>query len=267
MTSLYTTSPAVLALDFDGVLCDGMREYFESAWRAWRRLRPGAPEAPPASLFDRFARLRPLVETGWEMVALVHALASGAADEAPARDWRPATWLAELGCTRDAATAALDGVRDAWIARDERGWLDSHRFYEGVIARLQRLAGPRPVVYVVTTKEGRFARQLLLRQGVRLPEAQVLGKEVRWPKRETLRELAARHAGGDARGIWFVEDRLATLQDVETDETLAGARLFLAAWGYNTPAHREAARRDDRIALLALEQFARDFAAWPAPGA
>ena len=38
--------------------------------------------------------------------------------------------------------------------------------------------------------------------------------------------------------------------------------LFLAAWGYNTPAQRDAARRDDRIVLLSLAQFGSDFAAW-----
>src|SRR5438093_7574652 len=51
-----------------------MREYFEAAWRAYRRLRPAVPPEPPTDLFERFARLRPLVETGWEMPVLVHAL-------------------------------------------------------------------------------------------------------------------------------------------------------------------------------------------------
>ena len=51
------TPPAILALDFDGVLCDGMREYFEAAWRAYRRLRPAVPPEPPTDLFERFARL------------------------------------------------------------------------------------------------------------------------------------------------------------------------------------------------------------------
>ena len=60
--------PAILALDFDGVLCDGIREYFESAWRTYRRLRPGTPPAPPRGLVERFARLRPLVESGWVAV-------------------------------------------------------------------------------------------------------------------------------------------------------------------------------------------------------
>jgi phosphoglycolate phosphatase-like HAD superfamily hydrolase len=265
MDSLYTTTPAILALDFDGVLCDGMREYFESAWRAYRRLRPGP--APPTELFERFARLRPLVESGWEMPALVHALLAGASDEALLAAWRPETWLADLGVAREALAAELDRVRDAWIAADEAGWLASHRFYPGVIERLRGLAAGPVRWFVITTKEGRFAATLLERQGVVPGPGQVYGKEARRSKPEILRELVARHAAGRARALWFVEDRLKTLEAAARDPALDGARLFLAAWGYNTPADRDAARRDPRIAPLALEEFAADFPAWVTPPA
>jgi phosphoglycolate phosphatase-like HAD superfamily hydrolase len=253
------TGPAILALDFDGVLCDGMREYFEAAWRAYRRLRPAVPPEPPTDLFERFARLRPLVETGWEMPVLVHALLERASLTALARDWRPEAWLADLGGVPEAVGSELDRVRDEWIARDEAGWLASHRFYPGVIERLRGLADASVRVVVVTTKEGRFARKLLTRQGVELDPAQVYGKEARRPKRTILLELCA---GGDAARVWFVEDRIRTLEDVKTEPTLAGAKLFLAAWGYNTEEDREAARRDGRIVLLTLERFARGFEAW-----
>ena len=41
------TIPDILALDFDGVLCDGMREYFETSRRVCLRVWPG--EAPPVT--------------------------------------------------------------------------------------------------------------------------------------------------------------------------------------------------------------------------
>jgi len=252
-------APAILALDFDGVLCDGMREYFESAWRAYRRLRPRAPPRPPAGLFARFARLRPLVESGWEMPVLIHALRAGASRASRLRDWRPDAWLADLAATREAVGAALDRVRDEWIAHDETGWLASHAFYPGVIERLRRLAGGPVRVVVVTTKEGRFVRTLLARQGLTLGDADLYGKEARRPKRTTLLELVA---GGDATRVWFVEDRLRTLEDVKREPALAGARLFLAAWGYNTADDRATARNDGRIVLLTLARFARTFSAW-----
>ena len=255
------TGPALLALDFDGVLCDGLHEYFEASWRACRRLWPAGPPAPPPGLFEAFARLRPLVESGWEMPVLVQALLAGAPEAELARDFSPEARLARLGPAREAVAAALDGERDAWIAADEAGWLAQHRFYPGVVERLRALAGGPVRVAVVTTKEGRFARQLLRGQGVELPTRDVVGKEARRPKRAILRELCARERLAPA-ALWFVEDRLAALREVAADPALAGAGLFLAAWGYNTPADREAARRDARIGLLTLARFAGPFAAW-----
>src|SRR5207237_10363915 len=138
LESAVVAGPAILALDFDGVLCDGMREYVESAWRAYRRLRPSAPPAPPRGLVERFAPLRPLVESGWEMPVLIHALLAGASPASLARDWRPDAWLADLGGTREAVAAELDRVRDEWIGEDETGRLARHGFYP---RRSQRVRG------------------------------------------------------------------------------------------------------------------------------
>ena len=63
--------------------------------------------------------------------------------------------------------------------------------------------------------------------------------------------------------LWFVEDRLETLQCVTTHGDLAGVGLFFAGWGYNTERARDAARRSDRIRLLTLDQFRAGVAAWP----
>src|SRR5207245_11197417 len=88
-----------------------MREYFESAWHAYRRLRPAVPPEPPPGLFERFARLRPLVETGWEMPVLMHALLARASEAELSREWRPDTWLADLGASREAVGAEPDRVQ------------------------------------------------------------------------------------------------------------------------------------------------------------
>src|SRR5262249_53723604 len=236
-----------------------MAEYFGSAWRAWRRLRPSVTPDPPPGLADRFARVRPVVEHGWEMPLLIMALLSGSTESEILEGWRPDALLVELRHSRRELSAVLDGVRDEWIAADETDWLDHHRFYPGTIERLKRLAGGPTRVVVITTKEGRFARKLLARQGVDLGEANVYGQEANRPKPGLLTELAR------ARSpvlLLFVEDRLKTLEVVKTTPGLDDVGLFLAGWGYNTPRDREAARGDDRVVLLALEQFARDFPEW-----
>src|SRR2546425_2200764 len=183
-----------------------MPEYFAAAWRAWRRLRPSVAPAPPAGLFESFARVRPVVESGWEMPLVIMALLSGASETDLLENWQPAPLLVELGLPREDIAAVVDRVRDEWIAIDEADWLDHHRFYPGAIERLRRLrAGPTRLV-VVTTKEGRFARKLLGRQGVDLGDGDVYGKEAGQSKPAILRGLAEPRS--TAHRLWFVEDRL-----------------------------------------------------------
>src|SRR5438034_2104345 len=117
--------------------------------------------------------------------------ARGASPASLARDWRPDAWLTDLGGAREPVAAELDRVREEWIGEDEAGWLASHGFYPGVIERLRGLAGAPVRVVVLTTKEGRFARMLLARQGLTLGAADVCGKEARRPKRTILLELIA----------------------------------------------------------------------------
>ena len=56
-------TPGLLVLDFDGVVCDGMGEFFESAARALTEVG-GKPIARSSGLQARFAALRPVVESG-----------------------------------------------------------------------------------------------------------------------------------------------------------------------------------------------------------
>lgn len=252
--------PTVLALDFDGVICDGMAEYFAAAWGAWRRLRPSVAPDPPPGLFDRFARVRPVVERGWEMPLVILALSSGASEAQILDGWRPDPLLIDLGRAPDEIAAVLDGVRDEWIARDEADWLDHHRFYPGAIDRLRRLQGGPTRVVVVTTKEGRFVRNLLARQGLDFGIEDVYGKEAGLSKPIILKGLIG--ARSPARRLWFVEDRLKTLDDVKRTPGLDDVGLFLAGWGYNTQRDRAAAGHDRRVVVLSLEQFSGDFPEW-----
>ena len=77
--------PDLLALDFDGVICDGLREYFAVSWQTYEQRWQAGP--PPAGVADRFMRLRPVIETGWEMPVLVRALMRGHDDATIASHW------------------------------------------------------------------------------------------------------------------------------------------------------------------------------------
>jgi phosphoglycolate phosphatase-like HAD superfamily hydrolase len=266
---MLDTTPTLLALDFDGILCDGLLEYFQAAWRAYCQIwspPDGTPPdgTPPDGVAEKFYRLRPVIETGWEMPVVIRAILDGVSEAEILADWAaiapqyvqstPLTPL-EIGST-------VDRVRDAWIAEDLVGWLALHRFYPGVIDRLRNLDTVYPVI--ITTKEERFVSQLLQQQGFTLPDSQIFGKSLRQPKAQTLRTLIQelKFKTDTPVVVWFVEDRLKTLQGIQTQPDLEDVRLFLGDWGYNTEAERAIANLDPRIHLLSLENFAQDFAQW-----
>lgn len=255
--------PAILALDFDGVICDGLIEYFEVAWRTYCQIWPSVHDTPPDDLALRFYRLRPVIETGWEMPVLIKALIDGFADEQILQDWlkiTPAILTADHLEAKE-IMKKLDGLRDEWIATDLEGWLSLHKFYPGVIERLKLTLASGLQLFIVTTKEGRFVKQLLQQEGVNLTDTAIFGKEVKRPKYETLRELISQEKIKH-ENLWFVEDRLKTLELVKQQSDLKDVQLFLADWGYNTQPEREAGQNDSRIRVISLSDFSQDFSHW-----
>ncbi len=263
------TTPQLVAFDFDGVICDGLIEYFQTAWQAYCQLfRPQVNQLidrpidqPPDGLADKFYPLRPVIETGWEMPVLVEALVKGASSAQIIEQWPQMAlpYLDAAGLTKAQSVQTLDSVRDQWIQRDLQSWLDLHRFYPGMIDRISELLAGEIPVYIISTKEGRFIKALLAQSGLDFPTAQIFGKEVKRQKYETLRLLKEKH---NIRQIWFVEDRLPALQAVAQQPDLDEVELFLAGWGYNLESDREVSRQDPRIRLLSLQQVVQKFDNW-----
>jgi hypothetical protein len=260
------TIPNILALDFDGVLCDGMREYFEASRRTYRRVWPDE-NAPGEELFPAFRALRPVIMTGWEMPLLLRAIMQGRPESAMLQNWEVVRdELVHVGFLQgkalsDLLTNTLDEVRRAWIATTPGDWLARNVPY-CPLADVRRLLAEPECTVLVTTKEGEFARQILDSWGVRLADIQ--GKEAGTHKCDNLRALITQYIATHGRrpALWFVEDRLETLQHVATHADLDDVGLFLAAWGYNTPEIQASVQDDGRIRLLELEQFRRGLTTW-----
>jgi hypothetical protein len=259
--------PDILALDFDGVLCDGMQEYFEGSRRTHHRVWPGEP-VPGDEVFAAFRACRPVILSGWEMPVLLRVLARGAAESTILGGWEAVRdgMVGGVGALRgDALVAALktglDDVRREWIAATLDDWLARNVPY-CQLDELRRVVGEPGRALVVTTKEGEFARQILDHWKVTM--AGIQGKEAGTHKCENLRALIAEHVSAHGRrpALWFVEDRLETLEHVTTHPDLADVGLFLATWGYNTPAARARASAGGRVRLLELDRFRRGTAAW-----
>ena len=245
----------LLVFDFDGVLVDGMAEYWWSARAAALTLRPQcqlASDAPAG-----FRLLRPLIHKGWEMVLAALELSRPDLDlQAYLSDYAGHTQgaLRRWGLEPQRLQACLEQLRSEAIQHDPQAWLALHRPYPGVIKRLTALASEGSDWLVLTTKGGAFARQLL--EAYELTPQAVYGHE-QGSKPEVLLRLAADRPNP----LWFVEDRRPTLETVRQTSGLEEVRCFLVAWGYLGPRDTEAL--PPGISLLELSRFAQPLADWP----
>lgn len=260
MSNLLNCQAGTLALDFDGVICDGLREYFQASWLAYRQIWPTSVKPPPPELEAQFKTLRPIVTHGWEMPLVLRGLIKGYRLREIQSNWSTIKQriLTEEDLSWRHLGQTLDRVRDEWIKRDWQGWLGLHQFYPGVVAQLQaweKLALP---LVIITTKETRFVEYLLEQAEVKRPCLGIYGKDCPQTKVEVLLQLQETVS----LPIWFVEDRLAALESVQQEPRLSQIQLFLAAWGYTTSATCAQAQGDNRITLLQLTQFCQDFSAW-----
>jgi len=249
-----TTTP-LLVFDFDGVLVDGMPEYWWAARGAALQLQPQLelPElAPPG-----FSLLRPLIHKGWEMVLMAAELARPELeldallrhyDQALEQALQRWAWSPQL------LQQTLERFRSAGISADREAWLARHRFYPGVIERLQCLAAEGSGWMVLTTKGAAFARELLAEAG--LEPLALYGHEA-GSKPDVLAALLQQ---GQAP-LWFVEDRRPTLEAVRARPSLDAVRCFLVSWGYLAPGDDQ--HLGGSIGWLTPELFAGPLADWP----
>eukprot|EP00798_Chlamydomonas_sp_ICE-L_P026047 gene26047-11745_t len=229
-------SKRIIALDFDGVVCDSVGESSLSGFKAAAKQWPEIFDTPEAEakkpeLVEKMRAVRPVVETGLGESARVR-----------------------LSEKMRALLTLFGSVRDDWIATDLAGWLAPNQIYEGVTEPI-RAAMDSDELYIVTTKQAHYTEKLMSDMaGINFPMDRIFSQTMSGrPKGEVLQKLADAHP--EARQKIFVEDKLSTLEKVNKDESLNSWDLYLVDWGYNTAAERERAAANPRITVITVEQF------------
>lgn len=245
----------VIALDFDGVLCDSARETGASAWRAGCSIWREWDGAVPPLFLDRFVGLRPLVETGYQTVLLMRMIANGLSEaDITARFAETCeSIMFSEGLERSELVGLFGRIRDRWIDVSPEEWIGLHRFYPGVIERMRESLPQRPV-YIVTTKQERFVSLLLKSVGMEFPAERIFGLDRGMKKEVVLLQLLHEHGDGSSR-VHFVEDRLDTLMRVADCGELTEIVLYFAEWGFVTAADCQQAHKCPRITAWGLDDF------------
>ncbi len=245
----------LLALDFDGVLCDSARETGMTAWRAGQAIWSDWSGEAPRELVDRFCALRPWLETGYQAIPMMRMAWQGVTPQNLATDYTSYQTRAfeDAQRSREELVTLFGATRDAWIRDDLAGWLAANRFFPGTVEALVRVLADGVPVTIVTTKQERFVTALLKGAGIEFSADRLYGLERAVSKETVLRQLLDAHAGQ----VHFVEDRVDTLVRVIDRPELNEVRLYLATWGYCTPADIATAEAQPRVTCWQPGEFLR----------
>ncbi len=236
--------PTLLALDFDGVICESVDECHLTALNAYRRLA-GERElvtdfaALEPQAVERFRQLRPLARNAPEFWAVVHFTyhQPGAVDVERFYDMVQAE-SAQLATFE----THFFQVRGELRANDPTGWLNLNRMYPQFRTGWEQIKDRQPV-FIITTKDRESIRLFNRAWSLGIPDSHLWTKERGTDKAVALTTLAG-ETGCRPADFLFVDDHIYHAQRVAA----TGARCFLALWSHPTPG--EPVIADDRVTPL-----------------
>jgi phosphoglycolate phosphatase-like HAD superfamily hydrolase len=210
----------VLALDFDGVICDSLTEGLLVSWNAHigapveAFADPGLAGVPP-EVTDRFTRCRPFARH------LGHWLVPFVAGSVPTSQREFAARYDELTEAQVLSFTATAGRYRAQVRRlYPEQWLAHHHVQLALAPALAE-------AYVVTARDARSVRQILDAHAIGIDKTRIFGS--RSDKNTALRAIAVREAV-EPPAVTLVDDNIENCVAAKS----AGYAAWWATWGYNS---------------------------------
>lgn len=230
----------ILALDFDGVICDSVKEHAVSSWLASMLLTHSEqiePHQIPDDYYNYFCIERPELEVGYQGVQI-------------ALNYQNIDHSGSFSVEQ--LSDALSQIRDARFEQSPENWCRESPFYPGVAEALRLwIENSNKRVYIVTKKLRRYTQALLLNNKIDFPVEHLHGLED-GPKEDCLRRLQLEYPN---ESIYFVEDRLATLERIANIPEFRPLHLVFASWGYSSADQRQKAKACSNLLYFDLQHF------------
>jgi len=236
----------VLALDFDGVMCDALAECAAVTWHAGSgphiadvpRVGRAVAEVPPAFL-TTFASVRPYCRTLEDFMVTNAVPAGRKVDRVVFEQYRD-----QLGRARLAAQAEFgEQLRARWRTNEFQEWVALHTVYPGISELIHSSQQP---VAIVSAKDAESIWAILEHHGLAEHVHTVVGSCT--DKRPALTALPDR----SGEPVTFVDDNLA---NAIAADALPRVQAWWATWGYHSPEDMAAAARQG-IRTISLDRLA-----------
>ena len=230
------SSQKIFLFDFDGVIVDGMHEYWHSSLLACEKYLNSPYISVDQKLYKRvpntFKEIRPWVKYGWEMILIVHEIIKtentfkklnkddfiNKYHQNCQRILKDNYWIAED------LQKILDTSRKYQIDKDFETWVNLHNPFLEVVNFMELLKKRGIKIGIITTKGKIFAEKILKQLNI-FPEF-IFGYES-GTKIKIAEELTQTY-----EILGFIEDRKKTLIDIKQNSETSHIPCFLADWGY-----------------------------------
>ncbi len=222
--------------DFDGVIVDGMYEYWHSSLLACEKYLNSQDICIDQNLYKQvsniFIEMRPWIKYGWEMLIIVHEITK---TENPLNNNNKINFqnkyhqnckeiLLKNSWVSEDLQKCLDKSRKYQIDKDFDSWVKLHKPFYEVIDFIERIKKYKINSGIITTKGTIFAEKILERLNI-FPEF-VFGYES-----GTKVEIASK-LSKEYEIMGFIEDRRKTLVDIKQNSYIRHIPCYLADWGY-----------------------------------
>lgn len=214
----------LLALDFDGVICDSRPECLITGLAAYSHLEPERErpvrdiEALDPELVSRFMAHRHLVRVAKQFVLLFDLLFSNRALDDDI----------ELEEQTNADPFRLEqykkyfyAERQAWFEEDPASWF-AHNYVFKDVLEVARIWYAREALAIVSAKDEQSIHSILGHKGLQMDPAWIFDTN-KGDKPRHMQDLAKQYSE-----ISFVDDNLQNLLMVHSDQVIP----FLASWGF-----------------------------------
>ncbi len=248
------TSPnKILALDFDGVIADSIKECLVSGFNAYANYTERQKIERYDQLDPQWAaearRLRNYIRNGEDYVFIAHALEN----DVPVHGQQDFdAFLKRHADLRDTFFDHMVNQRISFSDAKPDVWSSLNPLYDGMRDFLIDYPD-KDNLYIITTKKLLFVYKILNANHIHLMDDNIRDTSGGLSKRRIIEDIMHKRTI-EPEDFYFIDDQVDTLITVQP----SGVNVLFAEWGYNTPAQADAARANS-IPVLTLHDFINHF--------